>query len=263
MKKKIKEFLVYIFCFKKNIFKEPIIRRILCLHDVKDRSLFEEKILFLRSQFKFVTLEEIIYSNDNNLLSLTFDDGYKNWMYNVLPVLEKYKIPATFFVCSVFLGLKGNELKKFLKKNLKRTQYLEPLSIDDLREIAKNPLFEVGGHTVSHINMGINDYEVLKKEVLKDKLKLENITGKKIKFFAYPFGTPFHISDTAKKVVKEAGYHYAFTLIPGNVNKNNYFYILRNGILLEEDNKYILCCLNGAYDKIYKFRMKLLSILNF
>ena len=83
MKERIKNILVYIFCVK-NILKKPVIRRILCLHEVKDMDLFEEKILFLSKRFKFVALEEIIHSGENNLLSLTFDDGYKNWIYNVI-----------------------------------------------------------------------------------------------------------------------------------------------------------------------------------
>jgi peptidoglycan/xylan/chitin deacetylase (PgdA/CDA1 family) len=36
---------------------------------------------------------------------ITFDDGYKSWVTNVLPALKELELPATFFVSSGFVGL--------------------------------------------------------------------------------------------------------------------------------------------------------------
>ena len=39
-----------------------------------------------------------------NGVVITFDDGYADVLYNALPLLEKYKIPATIFVTTGKLG---------------------------------------------------------------------------------------------------------------------------------------------------------------
>ena len=37
-------------------------------------------------------------------ISLTFDDGYKDNLFNVVPIINKYKIPITIFVCTGFVN---------------------------------------------------------------------------------------------------------------------------------------------------------------
>jgi peptidoglycan/xylan/chitin deacetylase (PgdA/CDA1 family) len=61
---------------------------------------FRDHILFLRNYFKIVPLRTLFGDSDNveSRIAITFDDGYKNWITLLLPVLEKYQIPATLCI---------------------------------------------------------------------------------------------------------------------------------------------------------------------
>ena len=65
---------------------------------------FREQVLFLKSKFAFVKIEELIeavYSKKNKLPEnpclLTFDDGYIDHYTNVFPILDEHKIQGCFF----------------------------------------------------------------------------------------------------------------------------------------------------------------------
>ena len=64
---------------------------------------FREQLRFLKSNFTFVKIEDLIeavYSNENKLPEnpclLTFDDGYIDHYTNVLPILDEHKIQGCF-----------------------------------------------------------------------------------------------------------------------------------------------------------------------
>jgi peptidoglycan/xylan/chitin deacetylase (PgdA/CDA1 family) len=62
---------------------------------------FEKQILLLRSNFKIVSTEaEITRSSSGPEVAMTFDDGFRNNAEVVAPLLRKYGLPATFFVCN-------------------------------------------------------------------------------------------------------------------------------------------------------------------
>ena len=73
--------------------------------DIKglDVACFNEQINYLRKHYHIITMEEVIYSVDNQVkipdksVLLTFDDAYSDHYFNVFPVLDKYKIQGSFY----------------------------------------------------------------------------------------------------------------------------------------------------------------------
>lgn len=76
---------------------------------------FEEIIDFYESKnFEIVSLDNFIESqrqgNLNKKVVFTFDDGYKDFVFNVLPIVKKRKIPVTVYIVPEYLS---NPLRKW------------------------------------------------------------------------------------------------------------------------------------------------------
>ena len=65
-----------------------------------EQNTLEAHLQFFKKHFNVVSLEEYFEnkSADQFTVSLSFDDGLANNLYYVLPLLEKYQLPASFFV---------------------------------------------------------------------------------------------------------------------------------------------------------------------
>ena len=83
-------------------------RRIIMFHGIeKNRAdSFHKQIDYLNRYFKIVPLGTLIETakindsaNTSNEIALTFDDGLRNNVTVVYPILRKFEAPATFFVC--------------------------------------------------------------------------------------------------------------------------------------------------------------------
>ena len=68
-----------------------------------DINLFKEQVNYLRKHYHVITMEEVIFSIDNQVkipdksVLLTFDDAYADHYENVFPILEKYKLQGSFY----------------------------------------------------------------------------------------------------------------------------------------------------------------------
>ena len=95
------------------------------------------------------------------------------------------------------------------------------LPVESLRELS-NQGFELGGHTQSHPNdMKLLNEEQLIKEIGGNAKWLEDITGKKPKWFCYPSG---RYNEDTIRIVKKFGFEKARTVLVGEYKqpKNNF-----------------------------------------
>lgn len=66
---------------------------------------FEEHVKYAKDNYQILRFEDDWNDVKEKSLVFTFDDGYKDNYIWALPILEKYKVPATFFVSTGNIGM--------------------------------------------------------------------------------------------------------------------------------------------------------------
>jgi peptidoglycan/xylan/chitin deacetylase (PgdA/CDA1 family) len=215
-----------------------------------DRLLAEYEVLGLEAW-----LNEPL--SDRTQVALTFDDGYASWNTAVAPLLAERSVPAVFFVCSGAVGLRGEEARAFARSRMGRSQDLRFISLHELRDLANHALFEVGGHTLTHADLGaITDRRTIREEVAGDRARLEDWLGTPVRWFSYPFGMLANVSPLARSVVEEIGMSAAFTLIPGwwEAQRGDPLLIGRDGLDPSASFSVSRAWLRGGYDRLYALK---------
>lgn len=93
-----------------------------------------------------------------------------------------------------------------------------PMTTTELRTLAANPLFEIGGHTATHALLPTLSPAEQEQEIVSGTRSLEAIIGKPIRSFSYPFGewTP-----ATRDIVRMAGFACAVTAAHRRVRPND------------------------------------------
>ena len=126
---------------------------------------------------------------DKKIVSLSFDDN-KIHDIRFADTLDKYGVKCTFNVNSISIGRDAHIDKVFL------------------RELSER--HEIAGHTVSHTQfLPDKPLDEIIYQVVEDKKAIEDMIGKPIYGFAYPYG---QYSKQMMDVVKDAGLLYARTI---------------------------------------------------
>lgn len=130
----------------------------------------------------------------DNFYALTIDDAPENFYQNAYPLLKEAKVPFTIFVNVSLLDKDGF------------------ISTAQLKEMASCELCTVGSHGVLH-----DEYQKFNaSEALKDlndsKAKLENIIGKPVELYAFPYGSYYACGYMNKHLVTDV-YKYGFSTV--------------------------------------------------
>jgi peptidoglycan/xylan/chitin deacetylase (PgdA/CDA1 family) len=167
--------------------------------------MFREFCTFFKEHYDVVPLAEQIRACRSGrprggTLSITFDDGYRDNHDVAAPILKDLGLTATFFVTTGFIQ---SDVVPYWDRNLPR----QPgwMNWEQVRELAQNG-FDIGGHTVTHLDMGNCSSEQIRTELRESKIELEQRLGQPLTLFAYPFGARANINDGSRGLVREAGF---------------------------------------------------------
>ena len=249
---------------------------------------FAEHVDVLR-KYSTIRLTDIqsagrMFGRSGYSVAITFDDGYADNFYQAAPLLDRYGMPATFFIVTGYVETDRefwwDELEKIVFQTtvpptniefnvlgstysfdvgsmssplalyLSLYDFLQPLSHelrlglmdqllerskqsisvrppyqvmtrDEIRQLAGNPLFAIGAHTVTHPRLSTQSIPVQKTEMLDSKKWLEELVGNPIISFSYPYGGKVHYTEETLQIVRATGFKYACTNDGRYVTKDN------------------------------------------
>jgi peptidoglycan/xylan/chitin deacetylase (PgdA/CDA1 family) len=273
---------------------------------------FQYQLDHLKNNFEVVSVDELVATVKsgklrNNLVAITFDDGFVDNYTNAAPLLEWFELPATFYLTtnpirtakmywwdelqsiillteklpkklSIYVGyellqfefnrhqiispvirqeiinwsygapVKNERIELYLQlwqkiqplqhldqytvmRHLKNWSKLDhipfganiPMQGYQVKKLSTNKLFTLGGHTVNHAMLSAQTELVQSYEINDCKLDIEEITGKLINGFAYPYGK---YNECTKSLLQKNGYNYGLTTDEGAVTVESDVYQL-------------------------------------
>lgn len=206
-------FFLYLFSKFYGLFhkrKEPVI---LMYHSVSDSDWFfavlpaefEKQMRYLKEKYNLVRLKDVADFIGGKIdlpagsVAVTFDDGYKDFLINALPILKKYRIPATLFVCAGEVDRKelGNEY--------------ELLNLGEIKNIAETGLVDIGSHGITHRKLTRISMPETENEIKNSRVIIKEKTGFAPDFFSYPKGS---FSSEITEKIKKAGYKGGVSALP-------------------------------------------------
>lgn len=228
---------------------------ILCYHDIPDvaeRDPFAvelnrmvQHIEFLLSEgHNFVSMGQVVDWIEKDVplphrpVLFTFDDGFRSYGLNVVPVLEVYGIPSVLAVVSYWTEY-PEEAEIIYGENMPALHTWE-----ELRELAEHPLVEIAGHTHHmHHAQQANPFgstgpfvtnftylpeegrywteeeydEIILKDLKENHRMLAEKTGHAPRVMVWPFGA---YNLRAVELARKAGFPYGYSLDKGYYEKD-------------------------------------------
>lgn len=171
----------------------------LMFHSIEDelsnnKSLYHMSVIRFSEVCKFLDLLRYSVLNEYAIsveFIFTFDDGYKNYIDNALPILDQYSFQSIVFLIAENLNDKSGEY----------------IGSNDLRALVGHAGVTVGIHGYSHIDLSALSEECLLKELTSIKEVFNSIEFS-TNYFSLPFGRANN--NVISKLV-EQGYTDIFT----------------------------------------------------
>ncbi|WP_078125521.1 polysaccharide deacetylase family protein [Leptospira alexanderi] len=218
-----------------------------------------------------------------NAVAVTFDDGFRNNFTIAAPILEEYKVPATFYITSGIVntdimfwvdqledclnlcnkssikidldksttfsldGFENKEkalieIKKYCKSvnsarkdeivkqvvyeteilpSVSHSKNYEKIDWQQLKDLSKNPLFIIGGHSMYHnVLTSFDSEEKLNLDICLSIDLLSYNLGFNLTHYAYPEGQYSHYNESVVRILKKKGIICSPSAVHGTNNKN-------------------------------------------
>jgi peptidoglycan/xylan/chitin deacetylase (PgdA/CDA1 family) len=162
---------------------------------------FERHLQILTTNYRLQTLREWHESStepsSQPTACITFDDGYLDNYEQALRVLEKYDIPATFFITTELMGSRFSTSSG--ESPMMNSNHIQKLA---------DKGHEIGGHSASHTRLNNLSSKRARSEIINCTETLRNELNLEVDSFAYPKGSR---NSQIIQVLNELDYQRAVT----------------------------------------------------
>lgn len=137
---------------------------------------------------------------------ITFDDGYRDVLWNAAPLLRGLRMRATAFLITARIS--GGDPSFLTWREVTRLE---------------THGFSIGSHTVHHLELPYLARREAYVELVASRDALEDHLHRLVQWFAYPSG---RFDPTVVRLVRKAGYVMALTTSPGDVQRADQPFLL-------------------------------------
>lgn len=210
--------------------------------------IFEQQISFLAQQgYRGITLRDAAKylrfgpdAGDCKYVVLTFDDGYRDFYENALPILVRYNFVATMFIASSFIA-----------EDRRTFSGIECMTWTEVRHL-RDAGIEIGSHTVTHPQLLAIPRTAVDVEIGASKILLEDKTGASISSFSYPYAFPQRdapFMNVIRGILEKHGYNAGVSTILGTATEQDeIMFLKRLPINSYDDLELLNAKLEGGYD---------------
>jgi peptidoglycan/xylan/chitin deacetylase (PgdA/CDA1 family) len=156
-------------------------------------------------------------SSGKPLVCVTLDDGYASACESALPILERYHVPATFFVAAAYVGCRDPmPFDRWGRLNCGRVgaECWRAAGWHELERAIRGGLITIGSHSFRHLEGRECGAGHLREEAERSRdLLCTRLGAEHARAYAYPYGSCRlgDVTDAYESAVRAAGYDLAVT----------------------------------------------------
>lgn len=193
---------------------------------------------YLQAHYQIISLGEFVRARRENIklpanaAVLTFDDGVRNFLTVVAPLLLEKKVPVTSFIMTGESLTQEGANRSGLNSNWRPEDDVSYLSWSEVRQLASQGV-EFGSHTCTHRSLTDIPHAQALSELEQSLETLRTLLGPRSFPLSYPHG---RTSEGISRLSESLGYSCGVTAVLGQNDSHCDLFALRRTIVASDDD---------------------------